>query len=62
MTDSCPQELCVPTQEDLMRSFIALVSRVGLLTSEHVCRACTLLILSQLILKKSEKSESHSVM
>ena len=35
-----------------MRSFIALVSRVGLLTSEHVCRACTPLIWSQLILKK----------
>ena len=46
---SCPEELCVPSWEDLMRHFIAMIQGWWCWHDEGVCRACTPLSYSQVI-------------
>ena len=45
----CPEKLCVPSREDLMRHFIAMIQGWGCWHDEGVCRACTPLSYSQVI-------------
>lgn len=54
---SCPHKLCVPTQEGLVRSFIAMIQGWGCLQDLGVCRACAPLIWSQEVFSEVKNAD-----